>query len=578
MKISLWRFSYTVLTTFCLLGLTGASDPASQTKDVDLRIGIVQRFGDKPTEQLLLEPTPGDRLQLRFKAGNGEQTLVTDQPVKLETVMQALPQPVVEEQVVLGTYRTYESAEDSAQTWLNQGIEVEIAQPERWQVWAKRSVYNTPLLRRWLLQSVQATGNNTAYLDTKILRQVPQVSWVVNGNRYSRNHLEISTLKNLILVGGNHPLKGWGTKKADLLSFKGFVDNLNHLFRFGGGSLGGEGSPVLSRKNEAVNENQKQDLARLYAGSMELQPNAYGTYTLVNQVPLETYLRGVVPYEIGTSTPTAALEAQAILARTYVLRNLRRFAIDDYQLCADTHCQVYYGLNGVAANTDQAIAATRGMVLTYENELVDALYSSTTGGVTASFSDVWNGADRPYLQPIVDAPSNIWDLSKQSLADENNFQRFISLHKGFNESDKDLFRWHKESSLEDITTGLQKFLKVKNSPYANFKTTEGMRVVERSKSGRILKLEVKTDIGTFTLYKDEVRSAFAAPISTLFYLQPLNKGDANLWGYAFIGGGLGHGVGLSQTGAQNLAKLGWSTLKILQFYYPGTEITKKTAF
>ena len=520
MKISFWRFSYTVLTTFCLLGLTSASDPASQTENMDLRIGIVQRFGNKPTEQLLLEPTPGDRLQLRFKAGNGEQTLVTAKPVKLETVMQALPQPVVEEQVVLGTYRTYETAEDSAKSWHAKGIEVEIAQPERWQVWAKRSVYNTPLLRRLLLQNVLTAGHNTAYLNTKILQQVPRVSWVVNGNRYSRNHLEISTLKNLI----------------------------------------------------RVNEGQKQESARLYAGSMELQPNAYGTYTLVNQVPLETYLRGVVPYEIGTSTPTAALEAQAILARTYVLRNLHRFAIDDYQLCADTHCQVYYGLNGVAANTDQAIATTRGMVLTYQNELVDALYSSTTGGVTASFSDVWNGGDRPYLQPMVDAPSKIWNLSQQSLADENNFQQFINLHKGFNESDKSLFRWHKESSLEDITKGLQKFLKVKNSPYAKFKTIEGMRVVERSKSGRILKLEVKTEIGTFTLYKDEVRSAFAAPISTLFYLQPVNKGESNLWGYAFIGGGLGHGVGLSQTGAQNLAKLGWSTAKILHFYYPGTQI------
>jgi SpoIID/LytB domain protein len=98
-----------------------------------------------------------------------------------------------------------------------------------------------------------------------------------------------------------------------------------------------------------------------------------------------------------------------------------------------------------------------------------------------------------------------------------------------------------------------------------------MSITERSASGRILKLAVKTDIGTFTLHKDEVRSAFAAPRSTLFYIVPLNKGEKELWGYAFIGGGLGHGVGLSQTGAQNLAKLGWSSQRILQFYYPGTE-------
>ncbi len=520
-KISLWRFSYTVLTTFCLLGLTGASGPVSKTLDVEVRIGIVQRFGDKPTEQLQLEPTKGDRLKLKFKADKREQTIVTANPVKLETVMQALPQPVVEERVVLGTYRTFETAEDSAISWRAKGIQVEIAQPDRWQVWAKRNVYSTPLLRRLLLQSVQnSTKITTVYIDTQILKQVPRVSWIVNGNRYSPNNLEISTGKNLI----------------------------------------------------RVNQGKKPENARLYPGRLELQSNAYNTYTLVNEVPLETYLRGVVPYEIGTTAPVAALEAQAILARTYVLRNVRRFEVDGYQLCADTHCQVYYGLNDVSPSTDRAIAATRGMVLTYKNQLVDALYSSTTGGVTASFSDVWNGDDRPYLRPVLDAAVNFWSLSGESLASEENFQRFISLKQGFNESDGQLFRWRKESSLDDITKGLQKFLKVKNSPFAKFKTIQEMTVVQRSQSGRILKLNVKTDIGTFSLYKDEVRSAFIAPRSTLFYLQPVNKGETNLWGYAFVGGGLGHGVGLSQTGAQNLAKLGWSSAKILQFYYPDTQI------
>jgi SpoIID/LytB domain protein len=211
-------------------------------------------------------------------------------------------------------------------------------------------------------------------------------------------------------------------------------------------------------------------------------------------------------------------------------------------------------------------------VLTYQNQLVDALYSSTTGGVTAPFTDVWNGADRPYLQPVVDAANNVWNLSGQSLADENNFRRFISLEKGFNETGWNMFRWRKETSLEKITKDLQKFLKAQNSPYANITKVEQIGVVERSHSGRILKLAVKSDRGIFTLHKDEVRSAFAAPRSTLFYLQPLNKGKDTLWGYAFIGGGFGHGVGLSQTGSQELAKLGWSSSQILQFYYPGTQI------
>lgn len=519
-NFSFWRLSYTVVTAFCLLGMTAASGPTSNSNDVELRVGIIQRFGEKSTAKLQLEPTKGDRLRLKFQAGNKLQTIVTEKPVKLETVMQALPKPVVEEVVVLGTYRTFETAEDSAKKWRSQGIEVEISQPERWQVWAKRDVYSTALLRRLLFQNVKTSGAKMAYVDTKIQDKVPRVSWVVNGKRYSPKDFAISADKNLI----------------------------------------------------RVSKGEKPGTGRLYAGQMALQPNAYGTYTLVNEVPLETYLRGVVPNEIGTNVPTAALESQAILARTYALRNLRRFAVDNYQLCADTHCQVYYGLSGATPKTDKAIAATRGMVLTYNNQLVDALYSSTTGGVTAFFSDVWNGENRPYLRPVIDAPINFWNLSQQSLANEKNFRRFISMKQGFNESTWDIFRWQKETSIEDIAKDLQKFLRVKNSPYAKFKTIEAISVTKRSRSGRILDLAVKTDIGVFTLHKDEVRSAFAAPVSTLFYLQPLNKGTAELWGYAFIGGGLGHGVGLSQTGAQNLAKLNWPTSKILQFYYPGTKI------
>jgi SpoIID/LytB domain protein len=520
MKISLGYFSYAVLTTF-VLGLVGASAPSGKTQDVELRIGIVQRFGEKPTQQLQLESTKGDRLKLSFKIGDKDQTVVTANPVKLEIAMQQKQQPQLEEKLVLGTYRTYETAEDSAQNWRKKGIEVEIAQPERWQVWAKRDVYSTPFLRRLLLESLETSKQkNTAFIDTQILAQRPRVTWVANNKRYYFSNLEISSGKNLI----------------------------------------------------KVNQGKTPETVRLYPGRLELQPNAYGTYTLVNEVPLETYLRGVVPYEIGINAPTAALEAQAVIARTYVLSNLRRFAVDGYQLCADTHCQVYYGLKGVAPSTDSAIASTRGMVLTFQNQLVDALYSSTTGGVTASFSDVWNGEDRPYLRPVIDTANDVWQLSGRSLASEENFLQFISLDQEFNESGEDLFRWRKESSLEDITKGLQKFLRVKNSPFAKLKKVEEMEVKERSSSGRILKLDVKTDIGTFSLYKDEVRSAFAAPKSTLFYLQPLNKGKPGLWGYAFVGGGFGHGVGLSQIGAQNLAKLGWSSQKILQFYYPGTQI------
>ncbi|MEA5569779.1 SpoIID/LytB domain-containing protein [Calothrix sp. UHCC 0171] len=543
MDMILGRLYYTTVTMFCVLGLTGASSTASKTEDVELKIGIVQRFGDDAKEILQLEPTKGDRLRLNFQTRAGERSVTTDKPVRLEIAMQSLAKATAEERLILGVFRTFEAAEDNANKWREKGIEVEIAQPDRWQVWAKRGTYSTPLLRRLLLQSLQATGRTTPFIETQVLKQVPIVTWKVGDKTYTSKSIKITSDKNLVRVNEG--------KKLDVQ---------------------GNNNPAKNNTKEAKKDTLNPDKARLFPGELLIQPNAYGTYTLVNQVQLETYLRGVVPYEIGTTAPTSALEAQAIIARTYVLRNLHRFAVDDYQLCADTHCQVYFGLKGVAPTTDKAIAATRGMVLTYDNQLVDALYAASTGGVTASFSDVWNGDERPYLRPVIDSANNIWNLSAKSLADEKNFQAFINKKQGFNESEWQLFRWRRESSLEDIAKDLQKFLKVKKSPYAKFKQVRDMKVVERSISGRILKLEVATDIGSFQLNKDEVRSAFAAPISTLFYLQPINKGQPQLWGYAFVGGGMGHGVGLSQIGAQNLAKLGWSSANILQFYYPNTQL------
>ena len=510
----------TVLMALCFFGLTTASGLEAKAKEVELKVGVVQRFGEKPTDQLTLQATPGDRLTLRFLAGNMQPQTVQVDNFKLETVMQPVPTAAVEERLVLSNHSTFETAEDSANQWRQQGIEVEIVQPDGWQVWAKREVYQTPLLRRLLLSTLQSKGDTTAYLDTKVVQQVPKASFVINGFRYTRRQLEISAGKNLIQVG--------------------------------------------------VGKDDRNP--RVYGGSLQLQPNAYGTYTLVNQVPVETYLRGVVPHEIGAEAPYAAVEAQTILARTYALRNLRRFAADGYELCADTHCQVYKGLTSTWPAADQSIAATKGLVLTYNNELIDALYSSTTGGVTAPFSDVWNGAERPYLRAVIDSPNPTWNLSQKSLADEQNFRQFLNLKQGFNETGRDEFRWRYTNTIEQITAYLQRYLKKSKHPLANFTTIQQMQVVERSPAGRILKLLVQTDKGIIEIHKNEARSAFEPPLSTLYYLDPILGADKTLKGYAFVGGGFGHGVGLSQYGAHNLAKLGWSGQQILNFYYPGAQI------
>jgi SpoIID/LytB domain protein len=476
-----------------------------------IEVGIMQRFGQNPTDRLTLTAPSGDRLRLEFPNDGGLKTLESDRVV-LE--VPRLPQPpALEERVVLSKHRSFESAEASGKVWQQRGIPVELAQPNTWEVWAKRSVYSTPLLRRLLLNDLKTQGHPEVFLTSQVQSERNQAAWIVNGYRYHRDSLKITSGTGVIQV------------------------------------------------NEVP-----------YPGSLELQPNSYGSYTLVNGVTIEDYLRGVVPYEIGAGAPPSAVEAQAILARTYALRNLRRFAIDNYQLCADTQCQVYRGWLEPFPRTDQAIRNTRGLVLTHANRLVDAVYSSTTGGVTAAFEDVWDGEPRPYLQPVVDAMAGRWDLSQKPLSDEANLRLFLQQTQGFNELGWDYFRWQIPATLQTLKTDLKGYLTKRKHPQANFETIVDLRVQKRAPGGRVQELVINTDQGPIVLQKDQIIQAFSAPNSLLFYLNPIRDGNQTLTGYTFVGGGLGHGVGLSQTGSYHLADLGWSSARILGFYYPNTEL------
>lgn len=523
---------------------TRPAQAQSASPNPEIKVGIVQRFGEKKDDQIALAPLAGDQITVTFKTGGQEQTITTDR-LLIDVTMQPLEAPQLQEWVVLSTHRSFESAEDSALRWRDAGIDAEIAQPDAWQVWAKRDDYNTPVVRRLLLQNLHAAGYTNAFIDSRVIKEVPNVAFTANGFKYARDEFNITTA--------------------------------NRRFQMSQGP--------------AASGTRYRDI---FAGDLKIQPNSYGNYTLVNQVPVDIYLRGVVPHEIGASAPPKAIEAQAILARTYALRNLRRFEIDDYEICADTQCQVYFGLADTYPVADRAIAATSGQVLTYNSELVDALYSSTTGGITARFTDVWNGEDRPYLRPVIDSVQPKWDLAARPLSNEANFRAFIALNSGFNEDDWPLFRWNRSASLKEIGDVMKEYLSKRQHPLANFSQITGLSVIERAESGRVQKLQVDTDLGSFELIKDESVKALVPPRSLLFYLEPVmempkaakpegsaiaskqgskpSAAEPVLTGYRFVGGGFGHGVGMSQTGAYNLGKQGYSSKQILEFYYPGTSL------
>ncbi|MDJ0529515.1 MAG: amidase, partial [Microcystis sp. M53600_WE12] len=186
------------ITAAILLSLTLI--PAAIAKDVLLRVGIVQRFGDEAKEKLTLSSTSGDNLTLRVVGEDGQsQTLQTNR-LQLEVIPRPLASPILQEKVILSDHATFETAENSAKNWAKMGIKVEITQPGRWQVWAKREVYENPLVRRWLLTSLQTKGHNQPYINSVLLKEKPQVSFQINGVRYFPKELEIESQKNLIQV------------------------------------------------------------------------------------------------------------------------------------------------------------------------------------------------------------------------------------------------------------------------------------------------------------------------------------------------------------------------------------------
>jgi stage II sporulation protein D len=141
---------------------------------------------------------------------------------------------------------------------------------------------------------------------------------------------------------------------------------------------------------------------KAYRGILELRVSSFGTVRAVNWIEMESYLRGVVPAELGPEVwpQLEALKAQAVAARTYAWRNKGQFLDEGYDLCATPRCQVYAGADAEHPLSDRAIESTRGEVLTWEGRAIIALYTATCGGHTEDGKGVFPEHDEPYLKGV----------------------------------------------------------------------------------------------------------------------------------------------------------------------------------
>lgn len=276
--------------------------------------------------------------------------------------------------------------------------------------------------------------------------------------------------------------------------------------------------------------------ARQYPGSIELSVKS-GSIRLVNILPVDEYLKGVLPAEIGSSEPEEALKAQAIVARTFTLTNVKKHAALGYGLCDNsTCCQSYTGALSESERCNRAIADTAGQAIYYNDILAEVFYSTDCGGITQSYEEAYRRSAYPYLSTVPD-PCEL-------------------KHKS----------WEQTIKLPDLGAKLAK---------AGVKEADGIqsiKVTAQGPSGRAQSLEIVGRLGTASISGSKFRAALGLDVikSTLFTLEAVEEGTIIVKGK-----GSGHGIGLCQTGAVQLAKAPhtYTCDKIIAHYFPGTRIS-----
>lgn len=273
---------------------------------------------------------------------------------------------------------------------------------------------------------------------------------------------------------------------------------------------------------------------RRYRGSLELRHKG-GGLTAVNVVPVDGYLRSVVPEEMPVDWPAEAIKAQSVAARSFALASRARHAGEGYDLCTTTHCQLYTGTTAEKSASNAAIKATRGEVLTYGGKPIEALFHTDSGGMTENSEDVW-GSHVPYLRAAKDTPAKTMPWTKA------------------------ISRADLERKLAAKGHDIGKVRSLVLSPLAI-----GRSAKDRTASGRVKTMTVKGTKGTATLSGTTWRSLLGLK-STLFDAK-LAKDMVTFTGY-----GSGHGLGISQWGAERMAAKGASYAEILHHYYTGTKM------
>ncbi|NIR52993.1 SpoIID/LytB domain-containing protein [candidate division KSB1 bacterium] len=318
---------------------------------------------------------------------------------------------------------------------------------------------------------------------------------------------------------------------------------------------------------------------RKYGRTLEFLVDTHGLITVVNELPLEEYLKGVVPSEMPVSFPLEALKAQAIAARVEAISKTGlRHPLETFDLCDDVHCQVFSGNSNQAKSSERAVESTRGIFMVYHNKIVEAFYAGLCGGHTENNENVWLMDAKPYLRGILDSGGRNAKRLSSSLQNSRTVRKWIDsgpdvfcntvrrdAPKALNYSKK-YFRWkvaYKRIELQEI---------IREKTGEDFGQLVDLIPISRGVSGRVKELEVVGTKKRFTISRElPIRQALARKtlFSSCFYVEKSNVSRELASNFVLKGAGWGHGVGMCQIGAAVMAHSGRKFDDILTHYYRG---------
>ena len=343
--------------------------------------------------------------------------------------------------------------------------------------------------------------------------------------------------------------------------------------------------------------------------------------TAINIIPIEDYLTSVISSEMSATASLELLKAHAVISRSWLLNKLKvangklkvimhpdntanfefstlpsqlikwydHEAHKIFDVCADDHCQRYQGIT--RASTPQAIEAvfaTRGEVLMYEEEICDARFSKCCGGAFEEFQNCWENVKHPYLigQRDSKTETRLPDLTKEAEADKwirtspaafcntHNKQVLSQVLNNYDQETTDFYRWRVCYSQQELSELIHKRSGIE------FGKIIDLIPVERGTSGRLVRLKIVGTLRTLIIGKElEIRRTLSSShlYSSAFVVDKEYKEDEKEIPSRFIltGSGWGHGVGLCQIGAAVMGEQGYKYKEILSHYYPGSAIEQQ---